>query len=57
MDPDAWLDGATKHEGSWWLDWIPWLEERSGDLVAPPKMGNDKFQPIADAPGTYVLER
>jgi polyhydroxyalkanoate synthase len=56
-DPEVWLDGATKHEGSWWLDWIPWLEERSGELVAPPVMGNDDFQPVTDAPGTYVLER
>jgi polyhydroxyalkanoate synthase len=56
-DPDAWLSDATKREDSWWLDWIPWLEERSGELIAPPTMGNDSFQPITDAPGTYVLER
>jgi polyhydroxyalkanoate synthase len=56
-DPDAWLDSATKKEGSWWLDWIPWLEERSGELVEPPTMGNDEFQPLGAAPGEYVLER
>jgi polyhydroxyalkanoate synthase len=57
IDPDVWLAGATKREGSWWLDWIPWLKERSGDLVAPPTMGNDEFEPVANAPGNYVLER
>ncbi len=56
-DPDAWLNDATKREGSWWLDWIPWLQDRSGELVAPPPLGNEEFQPIADAPGGYVLER
>jgi polyhydroxyalkanoate synthase len=57
FDPEAWLEGATQHKGSWWVDWIPWLEERSGDLVPPPTVGNDEFPPIMDAPGTYVLER
>ncbi len=57
-DADAWLAGATMHEGSWWLDWIPWLEERSGKQVTPPEAaGNDEFKPIMDAPGTYVLEK
>jgi polyhydroxyalkanoate synthase len=56
LAPDAWLEGASEHEGSWWLDWIPWLEGHSGSLVKPPSMGTDEFPPIMDAPGTYVLE-
>jgi polyhydroxyalkanoate synthase len=55
-DPDEWLAGATKHEGSWWVDWVPWLQERSGELIAPPATGSDEFPPIMDAPGSYVLE-
>ena len=57
VDPDAWLEGATHHKGSWWVDWIPWLEERSGQHITPPRLGNDEFPPLMDAPGTYVLER
>jgi polyhydroxyalkanoate synthase len=57
VDPDAWLAGATRYEGSWWLDWVPWLESHAGDLVEPPPMGSDDYPPIMDAPGTYVLER
>jgi polyhydroxyalkanoate synthase len=57
LDPDAWLGGATKQGGSWWVDWIPWLEQHGGALVAPPSMGNEKYPPIMDAPGTYVLEQ
>jgi polyhydroxyalkanoate synthase len=57
FDPQAWLEGATHHKGSWWVDWIPWLEERSGEMIAPPTMGSDEFPPITDAPGIYVLEK
>jgi polyhydroxyalkanoate synthase len=57
LDPDEWLAGATRHEGSWWLDWVPWLKRRAGKLVEPPSMGNEAHPPLVDAPGTYVLER
>jgi polyhydroxyalkanoate synthase len=57
LDPDAWLAGADKYQGSWWVDWIPWLEGYAGKLVEPPPMGSDDYPPIMDAPGTYVLER
>jgi polyhydroxyalkanoate synthase len=56
LDADEWLAGATKHEGSWWLDWMPWLKKQAGKLVAPPPLGGDDYPPIMDAPGTYVLE-
>ena len=55
--PQAWLDAAAKHEGSWWTDWIAWLAERSGRKVEPPPVGSTKHPPLADAPGTYVLEK
>jgi polyhydroxyalkanoate synthase len=57
LDPDEWLAGATKHEGSWWLDWVPWLKKHAGKRVEPPSMGSEAHPPIMDAPGTYVLER
>jgi polyhydroxyalkanoate synthase subunit PhaC len=55
--PQAWLDAATKHEGSWWTDWVSWLRERSGKKVEPPPVGSKKHPPLTDAPGTYVLEK
>jgi polyhydroxyalkanoate synthase len=57
LDPDAWLAGSTRHEGSWWLDWVPWLKKQAGKLVEPPPMGSDEYPPILAAPGTYVLEQ
>ena len=52
-----WHENATEHEGSWWTDWVAWLNKRSGKKVDPPKMGGDDYPPIEDAPGTYVRER
>lgn len=53
---DAWMAGATHHEGSWWSDWIEWLRPRSGKQVASPPMGSAAHPPLTPAPGTYVLE-
>jgi polyhydroxyalkanoate synthase len=57
QDAQEWLEGAKKHKGSWWGEWIAWLNERSGERVSPPTMGNEEFPSIMDAPGSYVLER
>jgi polyhydroxyalkanoate synthase len=56
LEPDKWLEGATHHEGSWWVDWVPWLEKHAGELTEPPPMGGEEYRPVADAPGVYVLE-
>jgi len=55
-NPDIWLAGAEHNEGSWWVDWIPWLEERSGKRGGQPSMGNEDYSSIMDAPGSYVIE-
>ncbi|WP_203330349.1 PHA/PHB synthase family protein [Rhodovastum atsumiense] len=55
--PTTWLQGATKHDGTWWTDWTSWLAERSGPRQALPTLGNATHPPLHDAPGTYVLEK
>jgi polyhydroxyalkanoate synthase len=56
-DPEAWLAGATEHKSSWWLHWRDWITKRSGEQKkAPDSLGSSKYQPLADAPGTYVFE-
>jgi polyhydroxyalkanoate synthase len=48
---------ATKHDGSWWNDWVQWLAERSGNRKAAPAMGSEAHPVIESAPGSYVLEK
>lgn len=56
-DPQAWILEQKQLPGSWWPDWVNWLNERCGELVPPPSMGNDKYPKLAKAPGTYVFEK
>jgi polyhydroxyalkanoate synthase len=53
VEPDRWAQDAPTHEGSWWPTWERWLAKRSGRRGAPPPQGPS----LADAPGTYVLQR
>jgi polyhydroxyalkanoate synthase subunit PhaC len=55
-DPDQWLAAATTNPMTWWEDWAKWITARAGAMRKPPRMGSRKYQPITDAPGTYVLE-
>ncbi len=54
-DPDQWLEGATEQKGSWWDNWIEWLQRRSGELrPAPDAIGSEDYRPIEPAPGSFV---
>lgn len=57
MTAEEWLNGAQKHEGSWWSDWVGWLGLRSGRKKPSPPVGSAHQPPLCDAPGTYVLEK
>ena len=58
MDPDQWLSNTSVQQGSWWPQWVRWLERQgSNALNAPPPYGHpDKKITACPAPGTYVLE-
>jgi polyhydroxyalkanoate synthase len=58
IDPDHWLNRTSEKEGSWWPEWVAWLDARSGASTAPPPMGAPRagYAPLADAPGSYVLQ-
>lgn len=51
--PKEWMDDAIEHAGSWWIDWIEWLKQRSEDMI-PAKKINDF---LYDAPGGYVMNQ
>jgi len=58
---EAWLEGATRHEGSWWPEWQAWLVRDPGsgsgaggtERVKARKPKNE----IEPAPGSYVMMR
>ena len=55
-DPDSWLAQAQTKSGSWWPEWVAWLEQYSGTPSPPPNMGLPGKSQLDSAPGTYVLQ-
>ena len=58
VDAETWHAKAAEKNGSWWPEWIAWLDERSSTPVTPPPMGapGAGYAPLGDAPGSYVLQ-
>ena len=56
-DPENWLEGAEKHDGSWWTDWQNWVAPHGGKMVPARAPGDGALKPIEDAPGSYVKQR
>lgn len=54
-EPEEWLDGAFKHEGSWWPDWNNWLLQHSGMTRSSVEI--DRSRTLENAPGRYVKRR
>lgn len=52
-----WLKNATEHKGSWWPDWLQWLEQLDPERVPARPVGTAELPPIEDAPGSYVKVR
>ncbi len=56
-DPDAWLETAVHHDGSWWTHWAEWLAQRSGGKVKAREPGAHVLGVLEAAPGSYVKKR
>lgn len=56
---EDWFAGAEEHPGSWWNDWIAWLNKLSGrsKVAARGVLGNERHRPIEPAPGRYVKQK
>jgi polyhydroxyalkanoate synthase len=54
---NAWIAKAKEHVGSWWPDWLSWLEKHDPRRVPAREPGGGKLKPIEDAPGRYVRVR
>ena len=55
--PDAWLEAATAHEGSWWPDWDAWVSGHDDGEAPAREPGAGALPAIEDAPGRYVKVR
>jgi len=56
-DLDKWLAKATERPGSWWPDWLAWINEQDSARVPAREPGGGVLTPIEDAPGRYVKMR
>ncbi|TYK58369.1 class II poly(R)-hydroxyalkanoic acid synthase [Pseudomonas synxantha] len=57
-DPRAWYYDARHVEGSWWPQWLEWIQQRSGvQRETLTALGNQNYPPMEAAPGTYVRVR
>jgi polyhydroxyalkanoate synthase len=57
-DPRAWYYDAKQVDGSWWPQWLAWIQERSGaQKDTHMALGNQNYPPMEAAPGTYVRVR
>ena len=57
-DAEVWLQESDIHQGSWWTDLGHWLDDRSGaPRPSPKEVGSERLSVLADAPGTYVLDK
>ncbi len=58
LGAEEWAETAERKEGSWWVDWVAWLDRHSApDRTPPPAMGAEGYPQLMDAPGGYVLQR
>jgi polyhydroxyalkanoate synthase len=58
LDPQTFLTGVPRKEGSWWPEWVDWLKVRSGASIVPPPISTleSDYTSLGDSPGIYVLE-
>jgi polyhydroxyalkanoate synthase len=58
---ESWFEGAKQREGSWWTDWLGWLEPYLGGQVAAREVGKGpakaRLRALEPAPGTYARQR
>jgi len=55
---EEWKKSAKHIDGSWWEPWSDWLAKQSGKKIEVPRQaGNNKYEIIEPAPGSYVKEK
>jgi polyhydroxyalkanoate synthase len=57
---DEFVESAAEHKGSWWPDWLEWIQSQAPNMVKADGSripGKGKLTAIEDAPGSYVKAR
>jgi polyhydroxyalkanoate synthase len=54
---EHWFASTDKRAGSWWEDWLAWLDGRCGPLVEAPDINAKGYPDLGAAPGNYVHEK
>jgi polyhydroxyalkanoate synthase subunit PhaC len=59
VGPDAWISETPTRSGSWWPEWLEWLNAHSSrESTPPPTLGCPALgKLLGDAPGAYVFMR
>lgn len=56
LDPETWYATMQPHKGSWWPQWVSWLEQNSSGETDAIPAGGGMYPALCPAPGTYVLQ-
>ncbi|MCM8594911.1 MAG: alpha/beta fold hydrolase [Candidatus Accumulibacter sp.] len=60
LDADSWKQKTPVSPGSWWPVWQEWLARHSSGMEAAPAAPGAPekgYEPICDAPGTYIFQQ
>jgi polyhydroxyalkanoate synthase len=52
-DPEEWVVNSIAHKGSWWPEWIKWLDAYAGESITARTVPDG----LEAAPGSYVKVR
>lgn len=56
-NPEDWLEGAQRKDGSWWDNWNVWIADNSPQDRIPARTAGAKEYPVIEAaPGSYVKQ-
>ncbi|MDD2877582.1 MAG: alpha/beta fold hydrolase [Acidiphilium sp.] len=58
LAPEDWQREAAPKDGSWWPEFVNFLDAHSGEAVAPPPIGREEagYPALEAAPGHYIHE-
>lgn len=57
-DPETWLEGAKRQDGSWWTHWNKWMGGfEEAEAIDARSAGSTTYPAKGPAPGNYVMQK